>query len=170
MLRELEYDAQNNISVTNAWKDDHAVGWGVALSAAYNLTSDMTLHGSVTKGDGMGGYVNGAPIFTPGYVNGSGELKTIKEVGYTMSATYKVGPGKVGLGYGQVKLDMNDAAKTTTFTSGPYNSTSSAFLNYLWSPLKNITYGIETGYSTVGKVGGSTGDEVSVEAAVLYSF
>jgi len=170
LVRSLEYDAEGNTNVTNKWSNGNAVGWGAALAAAYNLTPAITLHGAVTKGDGIGGYVNGAPIFTPAYVDDKGSLQTIKEFGYTLSSTFKMGPGALGIGYGQVKLDLNDAAKTSTFTSGAYNFTSSGFVNYLWSPLKNVTYGLETGYNTIGKVGGDNGSEVSVEAAILYSF
>ena len=170
LVRSLEYDSGNNTNVTNKWTNDNAIGWGVALAAAYNLTKDITLHGAVTHGDGMGGYVNGSPITTPAYVDAAGSLQTIKTTGYTLSSTFKMGPGALGIGYGQVKLDLNDAVRTPTFTSGAYNFTSSAFLNYLWSPLKNITYGVETGFNQIGKVGGADGSEVSVEGAVMYSF
>jgi hypothetical protein len=170
LVRSLEYDAKSNTSRTNGWGSDNAVGWGAALAAAYNLTPRITLHGAVTTGDGIGGYINGSPLSTPGYVDNSGELKTIKSTGFTLSSTYKIGPGKLGIGYGQVKMDLDDAAKTRSFNSTPYDFTSSAFVNYLWSPLKNVTYGLETGYNSVGKVGDENGSEVSIEAAVLYSF
>jgi hypothetical protein len=170
LARSLEYDAKSSTSRTNEWGSDNAIGWGAALAAAYNLTPLITLHGAVTTGKGIGGYINGSPITTPAYVDESGSLETIKSTGFTLSSTYKIGPGKLGLGYGQVKMDLDDAAQTPTFSSGTYDFTSSAFLNYLWSPLKNVTYGVETGYNTVGKVGDAGGNEVSVEAAVLYSF
>lgn len=170
LVRSLEYDAKSSPARTNEWGSDNAVGWGAALAAAYNLTPSITLHGAVTTGDGMGGYINGSPLTVPGYVDNSGELKTIKSTGFTLSSTYKIGPGKLGIGYGQVKMDLDAAAKTRSFSSTPYDFTSSAFINYLWSPLKNVTYGLETGYNSVGKVGDENGNEVSVEAAVLYSF
>jgi hypothetical protein len=170
LARSLEYDAKSSVRRTNEWGSDNAMGWGAALAAAYNLSPSITLHGAVTTGKGIGGYINGSPITTPAFVDESGSLETIKSTGFTLSSTYKIGPGKLGLGYGQVKMDLDDAARTPTFSSGTYDFTSSAFLNYLWSPLKNVTYGLETGYNTVGKVGDAGGNEVSIEAAVLYSF
>jgi hypothetical protein len=170
LARALEYDAKSSTTRTDNWGSDNAIGWGAALAAAYNLTPTITLHGAFTTGKGIGGYINGAPQTTPAYVDESGDLATIRSTGYTLSGTYKIGPGKLGIGYGQVKMDLDAAARTKTFSSGTLDSTSSTFVNYLWSPLKNVTYGVETGYNTAGKVGDDNGSEVSVEASVLYSF
>ena len=170
LARALEYDAEGSRARTNKWSDDTAFGWGLGLSAAYNVTDKMTVHGTFTTGDGIGGYVNGTPLNTPAFIGQNGSLETIKETGFAVSSTYKVGPGKIGLGYGQVKLDLDDAAANKTFTGTTYDFTSSLFLNYIWTPRKNITYAIESGYHSVEKVNAGSGNEVTVEAAIMYSF
>lgn len=170
LLRSLEYDAQGFEKRTDNWSDDKALGWGLGLSAAWNATDKLTLHGAFTTGTGVGGYVNGSPLNTPAYVSTKGNLETIDETGFTVSGTYKIGPGKIGLGYGQVKLDLDDAKKDKAYTGTLYDASSSVFLNYIWSPLKNITYGVETGYHTVDKATGESGDEMTLEGMIMYSF
>ena len=44
------------------------------------------------------------------------------------------------------------------------------FLNYIWSPIRNVTYGIEAGYHTREQVNGDDGDAVRIQGMVQYSF
>jgi hypothetical protein len=44
------------------------------------------------------------------------------------------------------------------------------YLNYIWSPVRNVTYGIEAGYHSRKQVDGDDGDAVRLQGMVMYNF
>lgn len=163
VLRQVEYYDQATDS------EDSAVGWGINLEGLAPLTSILTLRGSLTFGDGMGGYQYVNPA-GPGYVNANGDVKTIESIGGTIGLSAKVGVGKLGLGYGISTADIDDAVADGALASSADEKFDSIYLNYLWSPMKNVSYGVEAGLHSRKAQGGADGDAVRLQAQVLYSF
>ncbi|MBH8582017.1 hypothetical protein I7V36_18100, partial [Halomonas pacifica] len=105
VLRHLEYDTTGT---TDSGKDS-AFGWGLNLEASAQVAEGITLRGSLTHGDGIGGYLEGTPA-APAYRDpASGELETISATGGTLGITAAAGPGNVTLGYGVAQADLDEA-------------------------------------------------------------
>ncbi|WP_253450181.1 DcaP family trimeric outer membrane transporter [Halomonas sp. Y3] len=164
VLRYLEFD-----DVVASQKDS-TTGWGLALEASAKVTPDVTLRGSIVHGDGIGAYQYLAPVGTPAYVDGSGNLETIKGTGGTAGVSVAAGPGNVSLGYGISTVDLDDAVADGAMAATANEKFEGVFLNYIWSPIRNVTYGVEAGYHSRKQVDGDKGDAVRVQGMVQYNF
>lgn len=164
LLRRLEHDD------LGASQKDGATGWGLALEASAKLTPVVTLRGSIAHGDGIGGYLEGSPT-APAYIDPiSGSLETIEATGGTVGISVATGPGSLTLGYGIARADL-DAAHAAGVASDDTNREFQAMhLNYIWSPVRNVTYGVEVGHHTREVYDGRDGDAVRVQGMVQYSF
>ena len=170
LARFLEYDAEGS-SVSNPnWSDDSATGWGVTVEANTKLTDTITVRGSLTHGDGIGGYLYLTPATQPGYVDDQGNLETIESTGGGVSLSVAAGPGSVNLGYGLTIADLDDAFAQGAVQGSADERYSSAFVNYIWSPYEQITYGLEAGYHTAEQVNGEDGDAARLHAMVMFGF
>lgn len=164
VLREIEYYQDSSDS------DKSAFGWGLNLEAAYKLTPDITLRGAVTHGDGIGGYLEGSPA-APGYVDPlSADVETISATGGTVGITVNAGPGAVTLGYGFAKADLGDAVEAGALTGSATEKFQTAHLNYIWSPIQNVSYGIEIGHHIRNVYDGREGDATRLQGMVKYQF
>ena len=164
LLRQVRYD---DVGVSS----DSATGWGLALEANAKVAEGVTIRGGVTHGDGIGGYLEGNPS-APAYVDpATGSLETIKATGGAASITVAAGPGNMTLGYGIATADLDDARNANVPGADGANETFEAVhLNYIWSPIRNVTYGVEVGYHTREVADGRDGDAVRVQGMVQYSF
>lgn len=175
LARFLKYDAKGvNLAPNDEnWGKDSAVGWGLMLEAQTNLTEKITLRGSVTHGDGIGGYLYLSPA-APGYVGNDGKIETVKATGGGVSLSVATGPGSFNIGYGLTNTDLSGAVKkggvTNTANSSPDERYASTFINYIWSPINKITYGLEAGHHTLKKANGDKGDAIRLQGMVKYSF
>lgn len=167
--RFLEYDAEGSTVSNPNWTDDSATGWGVMLEASTKLTDAITIRGSVTHGDGLGGYLYQGPGST-GYVDASGNLETIEGTGGGVSMSVAAGSGAFNLGYGLAMADLDDAVASGDVSDTSNERFSSVFANYIWSPVDHITYGLEAGYHTREQVNGDEGDAVRLQAMVMFGF
>ncbi|CAM3832285.1 DcaP family trimeric outer membrane transporter [Vreelandella rituensis] len=159
VLRELSYDAEGKPAAPQGWDDDSAMGWGVNLEASAKLSPAMTLRASLTHGDGIGGYLYGNPT-APAQVDDNGDLETIEATGGTLGMSMAAGSGNINLAYGIATADID--AGNDRFDS--------LFLNYIWSPVDRISYGIEAGYHTREQANGDDGDAVRLQGMAMYSF
>lgn len=172
MLRQLEYDAAGQVDAPSTWDDDTALGWGVALEGALDLSAAITLRAGVTHGDGIGSYLNENPTSSPGvdgapaFVDSSGELQTIESTGGTLGMSAKVGPGAINAAYYRTVTDLDDP----DYAGRPFDQRESVFLNYIWSPVERVTYGLEAGWHAQETRDGSEGDTVRLQGMVMYSF
>lgn len=167
VLRQIEY-YQN---LTDS--DETDLGWGLNLEARYDI-GDITLRGSLTHGDGIGGYLEGSPA-NPGYVNPiTGEVETITATGATIGITVKAGPGAATLGYSIARADIDDAvriqAQGFTDADNANEQYESVHLNYIWSPISAVSYGIEVSHHTRQVQDGREGDATRLQGMVKYSF
>lgn len=160
-----------NLSVDNgSTVDDSAFGWGVALGLAQEVTKALTLRGSLVYGDGVGGYINLNPA-APAYVTSKNKVETIKAIGGTLAASYKIGPGAITLGTAIAKADWDDAVKDGLLGAvGANEEIRSTHLNYIWSPVNKITFGAEVAYHERELWNGDSADAVRLQGMVQYSF
>ncbi|MEA3252506.1 MAG: DcaP family trimeric outer membrane transporter [Pseudomonadota bacterium] len=165
LLRELGY--------YNSIEDDDEYGWGWGLNAAasYTFSRDIVLRGVITHGDGIGGYT----FFNPGgagYVDESGDIETVEATAADFGVTVPAGPGAFNISYAMVKADLDDAVDAGRVLTTPYgyDQYNSVFVNYIWSPIKHITYGIEAARHEAEQINGGSGDNFRVQGMVRYVF
>lgn len=163
VLRQLEYYNQPTDD------EESGFGWGINLEALVPLTDILTVRGGLTYGDGMGGYQYQNPA-APAYVDASGDVETIKSAGGTIGLSAKAGVGTVNLGYGISTADIDDAVADGALTAAANEAFESVYLNYMWSPIKNVTYGVEAGLHSRETQGGTDGDAVRLQAQLMYKF
>jgi hypothetical protein len=150
--------------------DETAFGYGLSLSAKFPLVAGISVQSSVVYGDGIGGYlyVNpGAPAY---YDNDTGDVETIEALGGTLGLTMKAGAGNINLAYGVATADWDDAEAEGLAVAGNDEKFQSIFVNYIWSPVSNVEYGIEAGHHSRETVSGADGDAVRIQAMAKYSF
>ncbi|MGJ7457980.1 DcaP family trimeric outer membrane transporter [Halomonas sp. RA08-2] len=170
LLRQLRYDTSGQANAPAAWSSDTATGWGLNLEANAKVAEGVTLRGSITHGDGIGGYQYISPYGSPAYVDSNGNLETIKGTGGTAGISVAAGPGNVNLAYGIATVDLDDAVADGAVAATANETFDGLFLNYIWSPVRNVTYGIEAGWHSRETVGGEDGDAVRVQGMVQYNF
>lgn len=164
VLRYLEFDD------VGASQSGSATGWGLALEGSAQVTPDVTLRGSIVHGDGIGAYQYLTPVGSPAYVDGSGNVETITGTGGTAGVSVAAGPGNVSLGYGISTVDLDDAVDDGAMAATANERFEGLFLNYIWSPVNNVTYGIEAGYHSRKQVNGDDGDAIRLQGMVMYNF
>ncbi|MCT7655525.1 hypothetical protein MBH78_14370 [Oceanimonas sp. NS1] len=163
VLRQLEYYRDSTDS------DETVLGWGLSLEARYQQ-GDVTLRGALTHGDGIGGYLEGSPS-RPGYVDpASGELETIEASGATAGITMQAGPGAVTLGYGIARSDIDEAVHAGALNTDSTKQFEAIHLNYIWSPITAVSYGIEVSHHTREVQDGREGDATRLQGMVMYRF
>ncbi|WP_416139362.1 DcaP family trimeric outer membrane transporter [Halomonas sp. HK25] len=159
------------LSVDDGVNDDSATGWGLNLEAEYHLTPALTLRGGVTHGDGVGGYMEEAPG-APAYVDpATGSVEPITLTGGTVGVRIATGPGHINLGYGYATADLDDAIDAGVANANVANETfTDLHLNYIWSPMRNVSYGVEVSRQTREIASGEDGDAVRLQGMVMYRF
>ncbi|WP_227367362.1 DcaP family trimeric outer membrane transporter [Halomonas sp. M20] len=162
MVRQLEVD-------DGGGNDDSAVGWGLNIGAKYELGERVTLRAELTHGDGIGEYMQGNPS-APAYYDGD-KVETIKATGGILSTSVAIGPGEAQLAYSVTDADLDDLKKTALPNVGSANKRyENVYLNYVWTPVKNIDYGLETSYQTREVADGRDGDALRFQGMVRYRF
>ncbi|PSJ44098.1 hypothetical protein C7H85_15245 [Zobellella endophytica] len=147
-----------------------AVGWGLNLEAAYRPVPGLVLRGALTHGDGIGGYLEGSPA-APAYVDPlTGELEPIEASGATAGVSLAAGPGDITLGYGVARAELDEAVAAGALTGAANQQFEAWHLNYIWSPLAGVSYGIETSYHRRQVQDGREGDTVRLQGMVMYKF
>ncbi len=163
VMRQIEY--YNTASDS----DESAFAWGINLEASAEVTEGVTVRGSVTHGDGLGGYMYGSPG-QAGYIDNDGEVEGIEGTGGTFGVSMAAGSGNVNLAYGIATADLDDGVDEGALSTSSTDTVESLYLNYIWSPVARISYGIEAGYHTRETHNGDDGDAVRVQGMVMYSF
>jgi len=158
------------LEVDDGVDSDSAFGWGVSLALAGNVTDVLTLRVSIVKGDGIGGYLNLNPA-APAFLNSYGKIETISALGGNISATLKAGPGDVTLGMSMATADWDDAVDDGLSGAESANKEyRSTHLNYIWSPVKRVTYGVEAGYHERKIWSGESGRALRMQGMIKYAF
>lgn len=166
LLRKLDYYDQSSDN------DESAFGWGALLQASYNFTETGTkVRAGVTHGDGIGSaiYFN---FQKPGYYDPATQsLETITATGIKASISQKMGRGSANLGYSRIDNDMDDAVAAGVKPAATADETqASYFVNYIWSPIERVRYGVEIAHHTRKTVSGAKGDATRLQASLQYFF
>ncbi|ROT98669.1 hypothetical protein EB809_13485 [Marinobacter sp. R17] len=167
LLHQVEYD----VGVA----DDQAIGYAVFGAAKFAVTDTVSLQGAIAYSDGANAYLyRSGDNFgaADAYVKGNGDLETISGYGATLGIGVDVGPGSVNAGYGWVTNDWDDAEDDlgTAVVGEEHETNSNAMVNYMWSPVKNVTMGVEYAYFMVDKQNGDDGDASRIMFAGQYNF
>ena len=163
VLRQIEY--YNTASDS----DESAFAWGVNLEASADVTEGVTARGSLTHGDGLGGYMYGSPG-QAGYIDNNGDVEGVEGTGGTFGVSVAAGSGNVNLAYGIATADLDDGVDEGALSTTSTDTVESIYLNYIWSPVDRISYGVEAGYHTRETHDGADGDAVRLQGMVMYSF
>jgi hypothetical protein len=76
----------------------------------------------------------------------------------------------VNLGYNRVINDVDDEAAATAAAPGMDETQESVYLNYIWSPLKRIRYGVEVAHHMREKFDGRDGYATRLQGSLQYFF
>jgi hypothetical protein len=162
----------SQVTADDGTTDDSAMGYAVFGAAKFALSDMISIQGALNYTDGANGYLwrSGSNYFGPSaYIEGD-SLETIAGYGGSIGTSVSLGGGRsVNLGYGTTTLDLDD-----TVDSGIPDSIAETnqniFLNYMWSPVQNVMFGVEYGYFDQETVAGDSTDANRVLFAAQYSF
>ncbi|MCS4503528.1 DcaP family trimeric outer membrane transporter [Arhodomonas aquaeolei] len=142
-------------------EEDSVTGYGTFVAGSYDFGA-VSLQGVLNYVDGAGSYLyrSGAP---DAYWQ-DGDLETVSAWGGTVGVSVDAGPGTINLSYG--RTDVDDAEEF-----GADEVHENAFLNYMWQPVENVTYGIEYAYYSADDMDGEKrGDANRISVAAQYVF
>jgi hypothetical protein len=145
--------------------DQSAFGWGVNLSAVFNLTKNDSLQGQLTYGEGLFRYFNDDFVNNDAAFDEAGDLTPIPAFGGMIGFTHKwTETLRTTASYGYVHLDNQ-------FSQGPtaYHMTHYASLNLVWQMRKRLSIGFEGLYGQKEELSGAKGDAFRFQLGVLYS-
>jgi len=163
----------SQVTVDDGTNDDSAMGYAVFGAAKFALSDMISIQGAINYTDGANGYLwrSGSNYFGPSaYVDGN-SLETIAGYGGSIGTSVSLGGGRsINLGYGTTTLDLDDAIAAGATTNADAETNQNIFLNYMWSPVSNVMFGVEYGYFDQETVAGDSTDANRVMFAAQYSF
>lgn len=142
-----------------------AFGWGLNLSAAFNVFEGDSLQGQLTYGEGLFRYFNDDFANNDAAFNSSGDLTPIPAFGAMVGYTHKwTDILRSTASYGYVHLDNE-------MSQGPqaYHMTQYGSLNLVWQMRKRLSIGVEGLYGEKEEQGGAKGDAFRFQLGVVYS-
>ncbi|MBY6071442.1 DcaP family trimeric outer membrane transporter [Marinobacter salsuginis] len=163
----------SQVTADDGTNDDSAMGFAVFGAAKFALSDMISIQGAANFTDGANGYLwrSGSNYYGPSaYVDGN-SLETIEGYGFSIGTSVALGGGRsINVGYGTTMLDLDDAIAAGATTNADPESNQNAFLNYMWSPVSNVMFGVEYGYFDQETVAGDSTDANRVLFAAQYSF
>lgn len=163
----------SQVTADDGTNDDSAMGFAVFGAAKFALSDMISIQGAANYTDGANGYLwrSGSNYFGPSaYVDGN-SVETIEGYGFSIGTSVALGGGRsINLGYGTTMLDLDDAIAAGATTNADAESNQNAFLNYMWSPVSNVMFGVEYGYFDQETVAGDSTDANRILFAAQYSF
>jgi len=144
--------------------DETATGFGVSLSGKIQLGMD-DLKFSYTTGD-VARYV-GVGEAADVIVKANGDLEaTTVNAAFVAYRHFWTPQLRSTLAYSMLDADYDD----DTIAAGLNEKSSSSRINLMYSPAKEITYGVEYSMATLEKVNGNDGDLDRLQFTAKYSF
>lgn len=160
LLRQVTFD--------DGERDDSVNGWGLFAGGNVEVTPGTTLRALVAGGDGIGSYLNNSPA--PAAYRDGDRLESLSAWGGTAGISQQVGPGSVNLAYSYVTADWDDAEAAGLDVAAQDEERQLIHLNYLWSPVPRVSYGIELAHVERQTVAGDSGDAWRLQGSLLYAF
>ena len=163
----------SQVTADDGTNDDSAMGYAVFAAAKFALSDMISIQGAINYTDGANGYLwrSGSNYYGPSaYVDGN-SIETISGYGGSIGTSVALGGGRsINLGYGTTTLDLDDAIAAGATTNADPETNQNIFLNYMWSPVKNVMFGVEYGYLDQETVAGDSTDANRLLFAAQYSF
>ncbi len=148
----------------NGTQDDSVMGYAVFGAAKLTLTDMVSIQGVVNYSDGANGYLyrsGGADA----YVDGNGDLESLSGIGGALGASFNLGGGRsINVMHGMTQLDVDDLGAGATETN------QATFVNYMWTPVKNVMMGVEYARWATENQGGDDADANRLMFAAQYNF
>ncbi|MCK0162363.1 DcaP family trimeric outer membrane transporter [Marinobacter sp. S6332] len=150
-------------SYDDGTNDDSTLGFGVFGAASFAISDMFTIRGALN-------YVDGATSYL--YLSGGSDavvqgtsLENNSGMGGTLGTSIKLGGGSsINVAYGMTTLDDENLA------AGATEANQNLFVNYMWTPVKNVMMGVEYGYHENEKQSGASEDANRVMFAAQYNF
>jgi len=143
--------------------DDSTMAYAVFGAASMALSDMISIRGAINYTDGANTYLyrsGGADAYFD-----NGDLENLSGMGGTIGASMSLGGGRtINATYGMTKLDVDNLAPKTNETN------ENAFVNYQWTPVKNVMMGVEYGYYSSETRGGQSDDANRLMFAAQYNF
>lgn len=142
-----------------------AFGWGVNLSAVFNVFEGDSFQAQLTYGEGLFRYFNDDFANNDAAFDSSGDLTPIPAFGAVIGYTHKwTDTVRSTVSYGYVHLDNE-------MSQGPnaYHVTHYASLNTIWKMRKRLSVGLEALYGHKEAQSGAEGDAFRLQVAFMYS-
>jgi len=143
VLREINYDRKPQ-------HGSSALGWGLALSGAFNLGGDR-LYGQAAYGEGIARYINDTGgLGLDAAVDPAGDFSALPTTGLVVGYTHLWGEAwRSSLSYGYVKVESEPSLGALALSETNY-----ANLNLIWQPAKSLRVGVEGLYGKKATMGG----------------
>jgi hypothetical protein len=157
----------------NGTTDDSAVGYGAFLAAKMAISDMLSVQGAINFSDGANAYVYraGGNFGQIDAYNDAGEIETVESVGGALGVSMALGGGRsINLGYGTASVDLDDAVQAGAVAATLTDTNTMVFLNYMWSPVKNVSMGVEFANLETETQGGSDGDANRLMYLAQYNF
>ena len=160
LLRQLRaYDPASDSSTSDT-------GAGIAVSGKIQLDGGNNIVWGINAGSGIGRYIGLASAQDAYFNPTNGDLEAIDTLGYY--AAYRHAwdeTSRTTVMFAAHDIDVTSAmAQTTT------ESVYSTRINYIWSPVKPISVGIEYAYAKRELANGADGDLNRIQAMAKYVF
>jgi hypothetical protein len=162
MAKQVSHDTGTN--------DDTAIGYGGFVALKMQVSDMISVQGAINYTDGASSYLyqSGA---ADGYMDGGpgGSLETISGIGGALGAGIGLGGGRsINIGVGMIEMDYDDAVAAGVSVGD--ESRRNLFLNYQWSPVKNVSMGVELSNWEAESVAGVSTDASRIMYVSRYSF
>ncbi|WP_417513383.1 DcaP family trimeric outer membrane transporter [Marinobacter sp.] len=165
--------AVNQVTSDDGTNDDSALGYAVSGGLKLKLSDMFSVMGSLTYTDGATGYLwrSGSNYFGPSaYLDGN-SVETIAAYGGNVGVSMALGGGRsINVAYGMTSMDLDDAVANSSLTNAAPETNQNLFVNYMWTPVKNVMMGVEYGYFDQETVAGDSADANRLMFAAQYSF
>jgi len=152
------------ITVDEAGIDESETGYGVGLSGKIKLGSSNNIKFSANVGDGMGRYTS-LGLVKDGMVIG-GQIETVESIAASASFHHAWN----GTSSSNVIVSMADITNPAGAAGTENKSADSIQINYLWSPIKPVTYGIMYLLANRETEDGAEGELSRIQFAATYKF
>jgi len=154
--------------------DDGTTGTAGFAAVTFNATDALSFQGVINVADGANAYVyrSGESFAAVDAYVDDGNLETISTYGYTLGMSYATGIGSFNVGYGEAGTDYDDAEADlgASAVADRDETHTNVFVNYQWTPVTNVMYGLEYQHFQVEEVDGDDGDANRLLFAAQYSF
>jgi hypothetical protein len=163
----------NQVTSDDGTTDDSALGYAVAGGAKLKLSDMFSVQGTLNYTDGATGYLwrSGSNYYGPSAYMDGNSIETIAAYGGNVGVSMALGGGRsINVAYGMTKMDLDDAIANSSLTNGAPETNQNMFVNYMWTPVKNVMMGVEYGYFDQETVAGDSADANRLMFAAQYNF